>query len=235
MFSFLYSALVYSPIALLTLAAFLISVLSSFWVNMAFQRYRSKPTKVTGLDVAQQILSKNKLGTMNIFSIQGAMSDHYNPRKQALYLSEETVSNAAIASVAIAAHECGHAIQHHEHNLLFYLRWGMVPIVNFCSNLAMPIFLLGFIFSSSRLLNFGIFFFAASTMFYLVTFPLEIGASRRGLQELRENGVLNADSLEYRQCRRMLCAAAGTYFASLSASFLSLLKLISLSKSRDKD
>lgn len=235
MFGFLYSALMYPKVALLTLAAFLISMLSSFWVNMAFRRYRFKAAKATGLDVAQRILSRNELGAMNIFSVQGTMSDHYSPRKQALYLSEETVSSASIASMAIAAHECGHAIQHHKHNLLFYLRWGMVPIVNLCSNLAMPIFLLGFLFSSSKLLNFGIIFFAASTIFYLITFPLEVGASKRGLQELCENGILDADSLEYRQCCRMLCAAAGTYFSALSASFLSLLKMIVLSGSRDRD
>lgn len=226
--SFLYSALRYPKVAFLTVVAFFISIFSTFWVKAAFHRYRRKAGSATGLDVAQQILARNGMENIKIFSIPGAMSDYYSPRDKSLYLSEETVSSASVASMAIAAHECGHAIQHRRHSLLFYFRLGSVPIVNLCSSLAMPLFLLGFLFSFEKLLNLGIIFFAASVIFHLITFPLEVDASRRGLRELQENGIIDANSLEYRQCRRMLCAAAGTYFAALSVSVLGLLKLIVL-------
>lgn len=219
----------FPKIALLMGIGFAVSIFSEVWIFLAYRRYQKQIAPITGIQTAGTILCSNGMPNMKMQVITGCMTDKYDPKKKQLFLSQGVAECTSIAAIAIAAHECGHAIQHHRHNLLFHFRRFMVPFVNLGSWMSLPIILIGAVFSKSKLLGLGIFLFGLATLFYLVTLPLEIDASRKGLRELVRCQIVEKDSRQYRQCRRMLTAAAFTYFAALTSSIISLIKVIALS------
>ncbi len=165
--------------------------------------------------------------------MQGSLTDHYDPRSKTLRLSDSTYGSSSVAAVGVAAHECGHAIQHQQHYAPLGLRSALVPAANLGSTLAWPIFLVGLIASLPFLTTAGIVLFSLAVLFQLITLPVEINASRRAVQLVESTGVLG--SSESSGVRKVLTAAALTYVASLAASILQLLRLVILAGGRNRD
>lgn len=161
------------------------------------------------------------------------LTDHYDPRTKTVSLSQDVYGQTSVASVCVAAHECGHAIQHAVNYAPLNIRSAIVPVANLGSSLSWPIFLAGLIFSMRSLLMLGIVLFSLAVLFQLVTLPVEFNASSRALRLLESTGILSTE--ENLGARRVLTAAALTYVAALASSILQLLRLIILAGGRDRD
>lgn len=188
---------------------------------------------MTGAQAAQRILQSQGIYDVRIEPISGSLTDHYDPRSRVLRLSQPIYSQSSLAAVGVAAHECGHAVQHATHYGPLAMRSAIVPIANFGSTLSWPIFLVGLITSMRPLLMVGIIMFLAAVVFQLVTLPVELDASRRALKLLSANGILTEQ--EVPGARKVLKAAALTYVAALAASVLQLLRLVILAGGRNRD
>jgi hypothetical protein len=165
-------------------------------------------------------------------AVSGTMSDHYDPRNRSINLSEAVYHGNSLAALAIAAHETGHAMQHREQWLPLILRGKMAPVVGFGSTLAFPLFFVGFIFSSMRILmDVGIVFFALAVVFHLVTLPVEFDASRRAMVMLTRRGFVQSD--ESSDAKKVLNAAAWTYVAAATMAISQLIRLLILRGARD--
>lgn len=189
---------------------------------------------ISGQEVAYQILNSAGAGNVAIEKIPGNLSDHYDPRKKILRLSEGVFSSRSIAALGIAAHEAGHAVQHHQKYVPLHIRNAIYPVASFGSTLAFPLFFIGFIFSRqgpSLLMDLGILLFAGAVVFSILTLPVEFNASKRALVYLREGGYLNDKELQ--GTRKVLSAAALTYVAATAMAIMQLLRLILLRGSRD--
>ena len=167
---------------------------------------------------------------MRIGRVSGELTDHYNPADETLKLSDGVYASSSIAALGIAAHEAGHAMQKHENYAPLRLRTAIVPAVNICSGLSTPLFFLGLLMSWEPLLTLGIILFAASTVFALVTLPVEFNASNRAVAMLTEGGYVSRE--EERGVRKVLNAAALTYVAAAVTSLLSLLRLVMIANRR---
>lgn len=185
-----------------------------------------KPASV----VVDDLLRRNGNHAVSIGRVSGSLTDHYNPSKETLNLSEGVYGSASVAALGIAAHEAGHAMQKHDGYAPLSLRTMIVPAVNLCSSLSTPLFVLGLIMSWQPLTTIGIILFAASTVFALVTLPVEFNASRRAVAMLTEGGYVTGD--EERGVRKVLNAAALTYVAAAVTSLLSLLRLVLIANRR---
>ena len=173
---------------------------------------------------------------VEIRHISGKLTDNYNPANKTLNLSDSTYHSASVAAVGVAAHECGHAIQHQKSYFPLTLRSAIVPIANFGSALAWPIIIIGLFFNgsmSAMLINIGILMFSFAVLFQLVTLPVEFNASSRALKQLETQGILGQDELKY--TRKVLVSAAFTYVASAAAAILQLLRLVILFGGRNRD
>lgn len=188
---------------------------------------------MTAADAARRILDNAGLRHVRIERIAGNLTDHYSPKEQVLRLSDTTINSTSIAAIGVAAHECGHAIQHAEHYAPLNIRNAIVPAVNLGSKLSWPMILLGLLFSIGGLLDLGIIFFSFSLIFQIITLPVEFNASSRALHILDDNGMLYEDELK--GAKSVLSAAAMTYVAAVIASLLSLLRLIILFGGRRRD
>ena len=166
-------------------------------------------------------------------TISGSLTDHYDPGSKKLALSQDVYDKTSVAAIGVAAHECGHAIQHATNYVPLNLRSAIVPVANIGSTLSWPLFLAGLIFSIRPLLTVGIILFTFAVLFQLVTLPVEFNASSRALKMLGSSGMLGAD--EVKGARKVLTAAALTYVAALASSILQLLRLIILAGGRDRD
>lgn len=220
---------------LLVLAGLALSLLASANVNSTFKKYSRVRAAcgLTGAMAAQRVLQLSGITDVRIEHISGNLTDHYDPRSKTLRLSDSTYSSNSIAAVCVAAHECGHAVQHQLGYGPLVLRSTLVPAANFGSTLAWPVFFAGLIFSMRPLLMAGIILFSLAVVFQLVTLPVEFNASSRALKIL-ENGHVLGDS-ELSAGKKVLGAAAMTYVASLAASVLQLLRLVILARGRDRD
>jgi uncharacterized protein len=185
---------------------------------------------ITGAEAAQRILHRAGITDVRVEHVAGDLSDHYDPRSKVLRLSDRVYSSNSLAAVGVAAHECGHAIQHNHKYAPLAIRSAIVPVANIGSTLAWPLFILGFILDRSYLLTLGIILFAGAVLFQLITLPVETNASKRALVMLRDTGILGEEELS--GGRKVLRAAALTYVASLAASILQLVRLIALSGGR---
>ena len=164
---------------------------------------------------------------MSVQRVSGKLTDHYNPSTKVLNLSESVYGSASVAAIGVAAHECGHAIQHARGYVPLSLRTALVPVANIGSQLSWIFIILGIIFSFNQtLITVGIFMFSAAVLFQLVTLPVEFNASSRALRELESNGILYRE--EVAQTRKVLSAAALTYVAAAASAILQLLRLILL-------
>ena len=186
---------------------------------------------LTGAQVARYLLDHSGLQHVHVSGVRGTLTDHYDPRKKVLNLSEGVHNSSSVAALGIAAHEAGHAIQHGLGYSPVVLRNSIVPVANFGSSLAFPLFLIGFFFRIPTFMDIGIVFFSLAVLFHVVTLPVELNASQRALALLRSEGYLEQDELS--KAKKVLTAAAWTYVAAATMAAVQLLRLIVLRGSRD--
>ncbi len=220
---------------ILILIGALISMAASAKVNSTYAKYGKvrSHSGMTAADAARRILDNAGLRHIRIERIAGNLTDHYSPKEQVLRLSDTTINSTSIAAIGVAAHECGHAIQHAEHYAPLTIRNTIVPVVNLGSKLSWPMILIGLLFSISGFLDLGIIFFSFSLIFQIITLPVEFNASSRALRILEDSGMLYSDELK--GAKSVLSAAAMTYVAAVIASLLSLIRLIILFGGRRRD
>ena len=220
---------------LLVLAGLVLSLLAQGKVKSTFAKYsriRSR-SGLTGAEAAQRVLASAGIYDVSIQRVSGNLTDYYDPRSKVLKLSDSTYGSDSVAAVGVAAHECGHAIQHQQGYGPLVLRSTLVPAANFGSQLAWPVFFAGLIFSLRPLLTAGIVLFSLAVLFQLVTLPVEINASRRAVSVLNSTGMVTQE--ESSGVKKVLTAAALTYVAALASSILQLLRLIILAGGRRRD
>ncbi len=210
------------------LPALILALIAQAWVQGAYRRYLRLPNSqgITGVEAAERLLRYAGL-PVRLEGIRRELGDHYDPRGKVLRLSPNVARTASVASVAIVAHEVGHAQQDAQAFLLLRLRSGLVAVVNFTSWLGPILFFIGWMLNLTSLAWLGVLFFAGAVVFALVTLPVEIDASRRGLRLLRETGILQTPE-ELRGARRILTAAALTYVASLAQAISTMLYYVFL-------
>jgi len=193
-------------------------------------------TNMTGAQAAQRILNYAGIYDVRVQHVAGNLTDHYDPRNKTLNLSDSVFNSASVAAVGVAAHECGHAIQHQVNYSPLNFRSALVPVANIGSAAAWPLIILGVIFggAGSTVCKIGILFFSFAVLFQLVTLPVEFNASSRAVRILGEIGILNDQELPY--TKKVLKAAALTYVASAAAAIMQLLRLVILfGGNRDRD
>ena len=217
---------------LLLIPGLLLGMWAQYKVKHAYAEYSRVPTRLgrSAAAVVDDLLCRNGNNKVRIGRVSGELTDHYNPADETLKLSEGVYASNSIAALGIAAHEAGHAMQKHEGYAPLKLRTAIVPAVNICSGLSTPLFFLGLLMSWEPLTTLGIVLFAASTVFALVTLPVEFNASRRAVAMLTEGGYVTGE--EERGVRKVLTAAALTYVAAAVTSLLSLLRLVMIANRR---
>lgn len=230
-----YYGFFYDPTYMLVLLGAVICMLASANVSRTFSKYSHFGCKrgTTGAEAAAQILRGAGITDVRIEHIGGDLTDNYDPRSKVLHLSDTVYGSTSVAAVGVAAHECGHAIQHQVGYVPIQIRSAIVPIVNLGSTLSWPVIILGLILGSLNLLNVGIILFALTLLFQIVTLPVEFNASRRALRILDDSGMLYQD--EMKGARRVLTAAAMTYVTATVSTLLQLLRLILLFGNRRDD
>jgi uncharacterized protein len=218
--------LLFHPMDFLIFIAFGLSIWAQFKVKGNFNKWAEVPTRsgLTGAEVARRILDRNGLHHVPVEVIPGTLTDHYDPLSRVVRLSEPVYYGASIASIAVAAHEVGHAIQHQQSYGALVLRHRMFPIVNISSGIAPFLLLSGFLFQNLSLIGIGIIFFSAAVAFQLITLPVEFNASSRAKNLMLAEGIIYND--EEKGVNKVLNAAALTYVAAALISFLELLKYV---------
>jgi len=218
---------------LILIPALLFSIYASVKVNSVFSEYSKKRTMsgITGADVARELLWRSGLSYIPVEMTGKRLGDHYDPQGKVLRLSPEVYRGNSIASLGVAAHEVGHAIQHKEGYLPLSVRSSLVPVANLGTYAAFPIFFAGFLFSSAFLINIGIYLFLGAVLFYLITLPVEFNASARALAILENGRFLTVTEMD--GARKVLNAAAMTYIAALLMAVAELLRMIILKGSLD--
>lgn len=225
----------WDPTYMLLLIGMLLSLAASARVKSTFAIYSRvrSASGMTGAEAARRILHMAGITDVVVVPIAGSLTDHYDPRNKRLALSQDVYDKTSVAAIGVAAHECGHAIQHQVEYAPLSMRTAIVPVANIGSSLSWPLFLAGLIFSIRPLLTLGIVLFSLAVLFQLVTLPVEWNASSRALKMLGNSGMLGNDELK--SAKKVLTAAALTYVAALAASVLQLLRLIILAGGKDRD
>lgn len=221
-----YYSYYFDPTYLLVIVGAVLSLIASAMVKSTYAKYKKvrSMSGLTGAQAAQRILSQAGIHDVQIQHISGDLTDNYNPKTKVLSLSDTVYDNSSVAAIGVAAHECGHAIQHAKGYVPVRLRTAMVPAVNICSTISWPVILIGVFLSwNQSLIALGIILFSAAVIFSLVTLPVEFNASSRALKILGNTGMLSND--EVGKARKVLRAAAMTYVASAAAMILQLLRL----------
>lgn len=222
------------PTYMLVIIGIVISMAASMKVKSTFNKYNKvrSMSGMTGAQTAQRILDQAGLHDVRVEHVSGNLTDHFDPRKKVVCLSDATYGASTVAAVGVAAHECGHAIQHNEGYAPLKIRSTLVPVANIGSSLGMPIIILGvFMGYNYTLIQIGIWAFALAVLFQIVTLPVEFNASTRAVALLEKHGILGAQELG--DCKKVLGAAALTYVAAALASILSLVRLLLLFGRRD--
>ncbi|MSS72566.1 MAG: zinc metallopeptidase [Candidatus Latescibacteria bacterium] len=217
----------------LILPALALALWAQYRVKHTFAKYSEVPSRrgMTGAQVANAIMERNHLNVA-VEPIEGSLTDHYDPRDRTLRLSEDVYGSRSLSALGVAAHEAGHALQHAQHYLPLQIRGNLVPVANFGSTLAMPLFLVGlFLPAASFLMDIGILLFTFAVVFSLVTLPVEYNASSRALQILSQHGYLAPDEID--TARKVLNAAAWTYVAAAAMAILQLVRLLILRGQRE--
>jgi len=219
----------FDPTYFLVLIGVILSLWASARVKNTYAKYSGERSLsgMTGAQAAQRILSMAGIYDVTVSHVAGNLTDHYDPRSKTLNLSDAVYGSASVAAVGVAAHECGHAIQHDRGYAALKLRSALAPVANIGANISWPLILVGLLFGGSgTLIQLGIIMFSLAVAFQLVTLPVEFNASKRALNMLEETGVLYADELP--KTRKVLNAAALTYVAAAASSILQLLRLVLL-------
>ena len=220
----------WDPTYILIIIGAVICIAASARVKSTYNRYSQvrSLTGMTGAQAAEKILHSQGIYDVAVVHVGGNLTDHYDPRNKTLALSDATYGSSSVAAIGVAAHECGHAVQHEKHYVPLKIRSSMVPVVNFGSKLAWPFLIIGFVFmrynAAFILLEIGIILFSLAVLFQLVTLPVEFNASRRAVKILNTEQILTEEELHY--TKKVLKAAAMTYVASAAAIILQLLRII---------
>lgn len=228
----------WDPTYILVVIGAVICMIASARVKGTFNKYSQlrSMSGMNGAQVAQRVLQAAGIYDVQVRHVSGSLTDHYDPRTKTVNLSDPVYNATSVAALGVAAHECGHAIQHAKSYAPLSIRSALVPIADFGSMLAWPVILIGLLFntrSSGLIIDIGILLFSAAVLFQLVTLPVEFDASRRALVMLRTQGILADDELRY--TRRVLKSAALTYVASAAAAILQLLRIILITNGRRRD
>ena len=228
----------WDPTYILVVIGAVICMIASARVKGTFNKYSQMRSMsgMNGAQVAQRVLQAAGIYDVQVRHVSGSLTDHYDPRTKTVNLSDPVYNATSVAALGVAAHECGHAIQHAKSYAPLSIRSALVPIANFGSMLAWPVILIGLFFntrSSGLIIDIGILLFSAAVLFQLVTLPVEFDASRRALVMLRTQGILADDELKY--TRRVLKSAALTYVASAAAAILQLPRIILITNGRRRD
>lgn len=228
----------WDPTYILVVIGAVICMIASARVKGTFNKYSQlrSMSGMNGAQVAQRVLQAAGIYDVQVRHVSGSLTDHYDPRTKTVNLSDPVYNATSVAALGVAAHECGHAIQHAKSYAPLSIRSALVPIANFGSMLAWPVILIGLLFntrSSGLIIDIGILLFSAAVLFQLVTLPVEFDASRRALVMLRTQGILADGELRY--TRRVLKSAALTYVASAAAAILQLLRIILITNGRRRD
>lgn len=219
---------------LLVIVGAIIMALAQMKVSSAYNKYSriENSRHLTGRDVAYEILNQHGLSDVQIYEVKGHLSDHYNPSNLTLNLSSEIYHGTSIASLAVAAHECGHALQHQEGYKPLTFRNMIVPVCNISQTIGWVAILLGLFIGKSSIAWLGVLLMSLMLLFQIVTLPVEFDASSRALSILNDR-YLTED--EYPGAKKMLTAAALTYVAAMLSTLLSLLRIVLMVMSRDRD
>ncbi len=215
---------------LLLVPAIIVSIIAQIKISSSYSKYSriNNQRSITGYDAAYDILRANGIYDVEIEMVNGRMTDHYDPRAKKLRLSREVYSGTSIASVGIAAHEVGHAIQHNVNYMPLIIRNKIVPAVNFGAGFSWILFLLGLLMGIKPLLTIGIVLFSFTVVFQLVTLPVELNASSRALKSIKSMNILVGKEVD--GARSVLSSAALTYIAAALMSIMSLVRLIVLAR-----
>ena len=217
---------------ILVVPAIIISLIAQMKVTSTYKKYSQQLSHggKTAKEITRMILDMNGLQNVRIESVSGSLSDHYDPGAQVIRLSDSVRNDISVASIGVAAHEAGHAIQHAQGYTPIKLRNTILPVANIGSRLSVPLILLGIILSFEPLVTFGILAFSAVLLFQVVTLPVEFNASNRALATLKANNILSGEELS--GAKKVLSAAAMTYVSAVLVSAMQLLRLVLISRNR---
>ncbi|WP_026660740.1 zinc metallopeptidase [Butyrivibrio sp. AC2005] len=226
MYRYGYGGMMFDYTYVLVLIGAVLCMLASAMVRSTYSKYARvrSMSGMTGAQVATEILRRNGINDVAVVHVPGDLSDHFDPRNNTVNLSDSTYGSTSVAAIGVAAHECGHVMQHHTGYVPIKIRSALVPAANIGSKIGLPIIILGLIIGMTPLAKIGIWVFSIAVAFQLVTLPVEFDASHRALVMLEEYGILAHD--ENAQARKVLTAAALTYVAAAASSILQLLRLV---------
>ncbi len=223
----LFYGMYFDPTYILVIIGFIITMIASANVKSTFAKYDKQLSRygLTGAEAARKILDANGLYNVRIEHVNGRLSDHFDPKNSVIRLSDATYNSISVAAIGVAAHECGHAVQHQVGYVPIKVRNGIVPFVNICNYASLPLIVIGLIMGSRgyNLAMLGVILFCAVLVFQLVTLPTETNASKRALQTIESMNLLSGDELV--GARKVLSAAAMTYFAAVASTALQVLRL----------
>jgi len=213
---------------IILIPAIILTLYAQYKVQNAYLKYSKISAKngLSGREVAEELLMKSNLENIKIEPIEGHLSDHYDPRQKKLGLSKDIYYSRSVAAQGIVAHEIGHAIQDSTGYFPLVLRTNLVPVANIGSHMAVPLFLLGFLFSIPSLMDMGIIVFSLAVLFQTITLPVEFDASKRAVELLIKENIIS--QTEINSVKKVLNAAALTYVAAAAVAVLQLLRLIIL-------
>lgn len=216
----------------LIIPALLLSLYAQARVKSAFNKYSKQKSQggITGRETARRILDDNGMSDIDVLETAGNLTDNFNPSKGTVNLSKSVFSSSSISAIGVAAHETGHALQHRDEYMPLKIRSFLVPVANIGSMAGPYIVIFGIIFSIEILLQIGIVLFSAAVLFYLVTLPVELNASKRALEVLEREEILTRDEIV--PAKKVLNAAALTYIAAALSAVLTLLRLVLISRNR---
>lgn len=226
----------FDPTYFLVLIGAVLCIFAQMRISSTYNKYAKVPSRtgMTGAQAAQKILNLSGIYDVRIEHVRGNLTDHYDPSNKVLRLSDSVYGSASIAAIGVAAHECGHAVQHDQGYSPLKIRSALVPAANIGSKAGIPLIILGaFLGMNQVLIQIGIWVFALAVLFQIVTLPVEFNASGRALAMLGDYGMMERD--EVSGCRKVLKAAALTYVAAAASAILQLLRLVLLFGRRDND
>lgn len=216
----------WDPTMILLIPAILLTIYAQIKVKSTYARFKEVVSRrgISGYEMAKEILTRNGINNVEIEKIDGELTDHYDPRKKVLRLSNENFRGGSMAALGVAAHEVGHALQHKDSYAPLAIRNSIAPVVSFGSTLAFPLLIIGFLLTNNMLLDIGIILFTGVVLFHLVTLPVEFNASSRAVAELRKTGYFQDDEIAV--SRKVLNAAAMTYIAATAVAVLQLVRML---------
>lgn len=229
-----YYPLFYDRTYILVLIGVIFTMIVQTYMTSTFAKYEKVESKsgLTASEACKIILNSNGINNVAIGHVAGNLTDHYAPTKKELNLSDTTYNSRSIASIGVAAHEAGHAIQDHKNMFLLNFQMAVIPVVNFASQLSIPVIIIGIILGAFNLVKIGIILFSATLFYQLITLPIEFNASDNAIKTLRANGLM--DEAELDGVKKVLTAAAFTYVAAAASTVLQLLRFVILAKGSNR-